>query len=171
MMRECPWSELLILIFRVNVYVGEAEERLMRTGNHTVRDIYCKVCHTILGWRYVSLPTPPGFSSHGKAILDTFLTIPRMWPTPWGKSTRKGNSSSSENYCPKNPNRNPRQNDFESRKWLFNKSPLEDRPILSPVDPSFRGRMDLCINIPGPTLLPVSFLYNSTTFFRLGVVH
>ena len=29
----------------------------MRTGRHTVRDIYCRVCHTTLGWKYVSLRT------------------------------------------------------------------------------------------------------------------
>lgn len=29
----------------------------MRTGRHTVRDIYCRVCHTTLGWKYVSSRT------------------------------------------------------------------------------------------------------------------
>jgi hypothetical protein len=28
----------------------------MRTGKHTVRDVFCQVCHAILGWRYVSYP-------------------------------------------------------------------------------------------------------------------
>jgi hypothetical protein len=27
----------------------------MTTGNHTVRDIYCCKCKTILGWKYVSV--------------------------------------------------------------------------------------------------------------------
>jgi hypothetical protein len=26
----------------------------MRTGKHTVRDVFCRVCHTCLGWKYVS---------------------------------------------------------------------------------------------------------------------
>ena len=30
----------------------------MTTGNHTVRDIYCCKCGTILGWKYVSIPFP-----------------------------------------------------------------------------------------------------------------
>ena len=44
----------LNLMVRVNVTLGEPEDRLMRTGNHTVRDIYCRVCNTIIGWKYVS---------------------------------------------------------------------------------------------------------------------
>ena len=28
----------------------------MRTGKHTVRDLFCKVCHTCLGWKYVRQP-------------------------------------------------------------------------------------------------------------------
>jgi len=28
----------------------------MTTGNHTVRDIYCCKCGTILGWKYVNIP-------------------------------------------------------------------------------------------------------------------
>lgn len=39
---------------RVNIYSGEQEDRDMRTGRHTVRDIFCKGCHTYIGWRYVS---------------------------------------------------------------------------------------------------------------------
>lgn len=41
---------------RVNVACGEAEHREMRTGRHTVRDVFCKVCNTTLGWKYVSRP-------------------------------------------------------------------------------------------------------------------
>lgn len=39
---------------RVNIYTGDAEEREMRTGRHTVRDVFCMVCHAVLGWKYVS---------------------------------------------------------------------------------------------------------------------
>lgn len=38
----------------MNVYTGDAEEREMRTGRHTVRDVFCRVCHSVLGWKYVS---------------------------------------------------------------------------------------------------------------------
>ena len=46
-------------VCRVNVIEGEPNDRQMTTGNHTVRDIYCCKCKTILGWKYVSMPCPP----------------------------------------------------------------------------------------------------------------
>jgi hypothetical protein len=39
---------------RVNVTWGPKEERLLITGVHTVADIYCTSCNTVLGWKYVS---------------------------------------------------------------------------------------------------------------------
>ena len=38
---------------RVNVTWGPKEERLLITGVHTVADIYCTSCNTVLGWKYV----------------------------------------------------------------------------------------------------------------------
>lgn len=38
---------------RVNVSVGEKEERNMMTGMHTVVDIFCVGCGSIVGWKYV----------------------------------------------------------------------------------------------------------------------
>lgn len=40
---------------RVNVIEGEPSDRQMTTGNHTVRDIQCCKCGTVLGWKYVRL--------------------------------------------------------------------------------------------------------------------
>lgn len=37
----------------VNVNVGEKEERMMMTGLHTVVDIFCVGCGSIVGWKYV----------------------------------------------------------------------------------------------------------------------
>ena len=37
----------------MNVTEGEPSERTMTTGNHTVRDIFCVKCGTVLGWKYV----------------------------------------------------------------------------------------------------------------------
>ncbi len=44
---------------RVNVTWGPKEERLLITGVHTVADIYCTTCNTVLGWKYVALLPPP----------------------------------------------------------------------------------------------------------------
>jgi hypothetical protein len=41
-------------MFRFNVGTGIAEEKQLATGLHRVRDIYCKVCVTVVGWTYVS---------------------------------------------------------------------------------------------------------------------
>ena len=37
----------------VNVTLGEKEERMMITGLHTVVDIFCVGCCSIVGWKYV----------------------------------------------------------------------------------------------------------------------
>eukprot|EP01016_Furgasonia_blochmanni_P031032 TRINITY_DN3212_c0_g1_i14.p3 TRINITY_DN3212_c0_g1~~TRINITY_DN3212_c0_g1_i14.p3 ORF type:complete len:105 (+),score=2.48 TRINITY_DN3212_c0_g1_i14:164-478(+) len=39
---------------RVNVSCGPVEERILISGLHLVCDIYCKSCHTIVGWKYVN---------------------------------------------------------------------------------------------------------------------
>lgn len=38
---------------RVNVTLGDKEERIMMTGSHTVADIFCVRCGSIVGWKYV----------------------------------------------------------------------------------------------------------------------
>lgn len=50
-----PRNRLLpISCFSVNVGCGPAEERVLLTGLHAVADIYCEICKTTLGWKYVS---------------------------------------------------------------------------------------------------------------------
>lgn len=44
----------VLLDASVNVTVGEKEERMMITGLHTVVDIFCVGCGSIVGWKYVS---------------------------------------------------------------------------------------------------------------------
>lgn len=43
----------------VNVHLGEADDRHMRTGKHTVRDVSCARCNAYLGWKYVCTTTYP----------------------------------------------------------------------------------------------------------------
>lgn len=38
----------------MNIGLGDAEDRHMTTGLHTVRDIRCAKCKSTLGWKYVS---------------------------------------------------------------------------------------------------------------------
>lgn len=52
---------LLLLFCSVNVALGPKEERVLITGLHTVCDIACTCCGTVLGWKYVSeLPPQKG---------------------------------------------------------------------------------------------------------------
>lgn len=51
------WMIAFFILYRscdsVNVSVGEKEERMMMTGLHTVADIFCVSCGSIVGWKYV----------------------------------------------------------------------------------------------------------------------
>lgn len=57
--------------FRVNVTLGPNEDRYLRTGRHTVNDIYCICCQEILGWRYVSRSDI--FFKHLMMIVSYFM--------------------------------------------------------------------------------------------------
>src|SRR5438105_2234722 len=65
--RSCRPGANWVHVCRVNVIEGEPNDRQMTTGNHTVRDIYCCKCGTILGWKYVSIAIRFHFrfSAHG----------------------------------------------------------------------------------------------------------
>ena len=55
----------------VNVVAGESEDdRMMTTGLHTVRDIFCVACGAILGWKYVSAFEKDQRYKEGKFILE-----------------------------------------------------------------------------------------------------
>lgn len=86
----------------VNVTLGEKEERMMLTGMHTVVDIFCVGCGSIVGWKYVRVP----FILESAVVLD-FLSLFLLHDMLYqlrlnnfrklrrrrAKSTRKGNSS------------------------------------------------------------------------------
>ncbi|CED83528.1 Predicted Yippee-type zinc-binding protein [Phaffia rhodozyma] len=36
----------------INITLADPEDRTLQTGRHTVRDISCKTCGTVVGWRY-----------------------------------------------------------------------------------------------------------------------
>ena len=55
MLYHCVHLQQLRLLGSVNVVEGEPNDRQMTTGNHTVRDIYCVKCATVLGWKYVCI--------------------------------------------------------------------------------------------------------------------
>lgn len=51
-----------------NIVEGEAADRQMTTGLHTVRDIYCGKCHETVGWKYVSPANASPWRTHSLAV-------------------------------------------------------------------------------------------------------
>ncbi|KAJ6865260.1 protein yippee-like [Populus alba x Populus x berolinensis] len=50
----CSRNRRAYLFYNVeNVTYGPREDRMMLTGKHTVADIFCVVCGSILGWKYI----------------------------------------------------------------------------------------------------------------------
>ncbi|KAE9618156.1 hypothetical protein Lalb_Chr03g0043171 [Lupinus albus] len=59
----------------VNVALGEKEERMMITGMHTVVDIFCVVCGSIVGWKYEAAHEKTQKYKEGKFILERFKVL------------------------------------------------------------------------------------------------
>ena len=57
----------------VNLSFSEIEERNMLTGMHKVRDVFCKSCHTRIGWFYEYAVDEPQRYKEGKTILEKAL--------------------------------------------------------------------------------------------------
>ncbi|OAV90222.1 hypothetical protein PTTG_00711 [Puccinia triticina 1-1 BBBD Race 1] len=59
----------------VNISLGEAEDRPMTTGLHTVRDIFCSKCGTTMGWKYERAYDQNQKYKEGKVILEKALLV------------------------------------------------------------------------------------------------
>ncbi|PWA36458.1 yippee/Mis18 [Artemisia annua] len=59
----------------VNVTVGEKEDRMMITGLHTVADIFCVGCGSIVGWKYEYAQEKGQKYKEGKFILERFKVL------------------------------------------------------------------------------------------------
>ncbi|KAL4351921.1 hypothetical protein GQ457_06G006200 [Hibiscus cannabinus] len=59
----------------VNITVGEKEERMMITGMHTVVDIFCVECGSIVGWKYEFAREKTQKYKEGKFILERFKVL------------------------------------------------------------------------------------------------
>ncbi|KAI1309959.1 hypothetical protein EDD11_003939 [Mortierella claussenii] len=57
----------------INVYAGEAEDRKMSTGLHTVQDIHCAECSTVVGWKYLVAYEHDQRYKEGRFILERTL--------------------------------------------------------------------------------------------------
>lgn len=57
----------------VNINSGDAVERNMTTGRHVVRDIICRQCDQIVGWKYDKAYEASEKYKEGKFILEAEL--------------------------------------------------------------------------------------------------
>lgn len=54
----------------VNVYRGQVENRLLNTGVHTVADVHCTVCTSLVGWIYLEAKEESQKYKEGRFLLE-----------------------------------------------------------------------------------------------------
>lgn len=59
----------------VNTVEGEAVERNMTTGRHIVRDITCRNCNDVVGWKYDKAFESSEKYKENKFILEAELLV------------------------------------------------------------------------------------------------
>ncbi|XP_077238707.1 protein yippee-like isoform X1 [Tasmannia lanceolata] len=69
---HCKHGKAYLFSKVVNVFVGPKEERMMITGMHTVADIFCICCGSIVGWKYEAAHERSQKYKEGKFILERF---------------------------------------------------------------------------------------------------
>ena len=58
----------------VNFYLGPREDRVLKTGLHTVADVHCRCCTALLGWKYLAA-SDLNQRKVGKYILEKALIV------------------------------------------------------------------------------------------------
>ena len=53
-----------------NVTLGEAEDRWLLTGLHSVRDAHCLSCNSLMGWKYERAYEPSQKYKEGKFVIE-----------------------------------------------------------------------------------------------------
>ncbi|XP_047252138.1 protein yippee-like isoform X2 [Capsicum annuum] len=72
---QCRHGRAYLFDRVVNVTLGEKEERMMLTGMHSVVDIFCVGCGSIVGWKYEAAQEKSQKYKEGKFILESFNQI------------------------------------------------------------------------------------------------
>ncbi|TVY31664.1 Protein yippee-like, partial [Lachnellula subtilissima] len=76
----------------INTNMGRAVNRDLLTGAHVVADVSCRICNTILGWKYVDAREPSQRYKIGKFILEMKRVVPGVcWEDiSWSQDTDNG---------------------------------------------------------------------------------
>ncbi|RYR46153.1 hypothetical protein Ahy_A07g031907 isoform B [Arachis hypogaea] len=67
---HCRHGKAYLFSKVVNVSLGKNEERQMMTGWHTVADIFCVGCGSIVGWKYETAHEKTQKYKEGKSVLE-----------------------------------------------------------------------------------------------------
>ncbi|KAG5616217.1 hypothetical protein H5410_016041 [Solanum commersonii] len=67
---HCRHGKAYLFSKVVNVTSGEIEDRVMMTGMHTVADIVCVCCGSIVGWKYETAHEKSQKYKEGKSVLE-----------------------------------------------------------------------------------------------------
>ena len=44
-----------VSLFSINYKLGKSEQKVLSTGMHTIQDVHCLQCDSLIGWHYVRL--------------------------------------------------------------------------------------------------------------------
>ncbi|KAL1348294.1 hypothetical protein HN51_024279 [Arachis hypogaea] len=69
---HCRHGKAYLFSKVVNVSLGKNEERQMMTGWHTVADIFCVGCGSIVGWKYETAHEKTQKYKEGKSVLERY---------------------------------------------------------------------------------------------------
>ncbi|EEF35518.1 protein yippee-like [Ricinus communis] len=72
---HCKHGKAYLFNNVVNITEGEPEDRMMMTGMHTVADIFCVDCGSIVGWKYLYTHEKSQKYKEGKFILKRFKVL------------------------------------------------------------------------------------------------
>ncbi|RAL36927.1 unnamed protein product [Cuscuta campestris] len=72
---HCKHGKAYLFSNVVNVTCGPHEERKMMTGLHTVADIFCVQCGSIVGWKYEIAHEKDQKYKEGKSVLERFKIV------------------------------------------------------------------------------------------------
>ncbi|KAI8077911.1 yippee zinc-binding/DNA-binding /Mis18, centromere assembly-domain-containing protein [Gilbertella persicaria] len=59
----------------INMSRGQREDRMLLTGTHTVADISCQICRSVIGWIYIKAPAKNQKYKEGKCIIEKTRVI------------------------------------------------------------------------------------------------
>ncbi|KAJ8769447.1 hypothetical protein K2173_002937 [Erythroxylum novogranatense] len=69
---HCRHGQAYLFSKVVNTSMGKLEERMMMTGMHTVADIFCVRCGSIVGWKYETAHEKGQKYKEGKSVLERY---------------------------------------------------------------------------------------------------